>query len=296
VDGAVLSADRFSNTSYAYYFDGIDDHIDVPYDSSFYPPSLGVAVWVNVTSFPDTGACYILTTSGDKQTPPYDPFRLRVNSQRQVFVRFEGDTDSVHINMFSTTQLNAGGWYFIVAYYDNLLGRGALYINNVKEDSTDRPMALDKNAIGLRIGAAQTHNGNLTENEFFNGIIDDIRIYNRAISGERIAELYDEVVGIETEKPALIDRLILYQNYPNPFNPSTTLKFYLPTASPVEVKIFDLSGRWVRSLMNDFRAAGEHTLLWDGNNHQGNPVSSGIYIYNLEASGKIYRKKMILLK
>jgi hypothetical protein len=153
VYGVTLTSDRFGNTNYAYLFDGVDDHIDVPYDSSFYPPSLCVTVWVKANSFPDTGACYILTTSGDKQTPPYDPFRLRVNSQRQVFVRFEGDTDSVHINMFSTTQLNAGGWYFIVAYYDNLLGRGALYINNVKEDSTDRPMALDKNAIGLRIGA-----------------------------------------------------------------------------------------------------------------------------------------------
>ncbi len=296
VYGAALTTDRLGNTNHAYSFDGTDDYIDVPYDSSFYPPSLGAAVWIKTNSLPDSGEYYILTTSGDRQTPPYDPFRLRLDSLGRIYARFEGNTDSVHINLFSLSRVNTGEWYFITAYYDALVSRGAIYVNGVKEDSTDRSMLLDKNTLGFRIGASQAHNGNLTVNEFFHGALDDIRIFDRSLPEEEILELYNEVVGITPKYQPVTDGFVLSQNYPNPFNPETTIRYRLPEADNVTLKIIDLLGRTVRSLVNGYQSAGENSVVWDGKDERGNPAGSGVYIYTLETGGKVYRKKMILLR
>jgi hypothetical protein len=296
VFGATLTTDRFGNSNYAYSFDGIDDYIDVPYDSGFYPPSLCATVWIKTNSLPDTGKIYILTTSGDRKTPPYDPFRLRLDSLGRAYARFEGDSDSVHIRLFSNTQLNIGQWYFIVAYYDNLLSKGALYINAVKEDATNRLTVLDTNSIGLRIGAGQIHNKNLSDNEFFDGCIDDIRIYNRALSDEEILLLYNEIVGIESQKPPWKDRFVLYQNYPNPFNPATTIRYNLPKTSHVTLKIYDLLGQEIRTLINSKQLSGEHSVTWNGVDNLGREVSSGIYIHQIQAGKHVESRKMVLLR
>lgn len=296
VYGAALTNDRMGNTHHAYSFGGMDDYIDVPYDSSFYPSSLGAAVWIKAHSIPDSGEYYILTTSGDKQTPPYDPFRLRLDSLGRIYARFEGDTDRVHINMYSITQVNLGEWYFITAYYDALVSRGVLYINGVEEASTSRPMLLDKNTLGFRIGAGQTHNGSTIPGEFFDGCIDDVRIYNRGLSEQEILELYNEVVGIKPNHQPIAERFTLEQNYPNPFNPATTIRYFLPEAASVTLKITDPLGRTVRSLANEYQPAGEKNVVWNGKDDRGNPASSGVYIYTLKAGGKVYRQKMILLR
>jgi hypothetical protein len=296
VHGAILTTDRFGISNYAYSFDGIDDYIDVPYDAGFYPPSLCVTVWIKTNSIPDTGKIYILTTSGDRKTPPYDPFRLRLDSLGRAYVRFEGDSDRVHIRLFSNTQLNIGDWYFIVAYYDNLLSKGALYINGVKEDGTNRLTALDTNSIGLRIGAGQLHNRSLSNHEFFDGCIDDIRIYNRALTDEEILLLYNEVVGIESSKPPWKDRFVLYQNYPNPFNPATTIRYNLPKTSHVTLKIYDLLGQEIRTLVNAKQLSGEHSVTWNGVDNLGREVSSGIYIHQIQAGEHVESRKMVLLR
>jgi hypothetical protein len=297
VYGATLTADRFGNSNYAYEFDGVDDHIDVPYDSSFYPPSFCATVWVKVNSLPpDTGKTYILTTSGDKNTPPYDPFRLRLDNMGRIYARFEGDTDSVHIRLFSDTYLNFGEWYFIAAYYDSDSSKGALYINGVIEDLSDRSMVLDTNKVGFMIGAGQLHNGNLSDNEFFDGCIDDIRIYNRALSGEEILQLYNEVVGIRPERPFPVDGFVLHQNYPNPFNPGTTIRYRLPRTARVTLNIYNSSGQKIYTLVNAKQAPGEYSVIWNGFDSFEKEAASGVYIYQLQAGEFAENRKMVLLR
>jgi len=296
VYGATLTIDRFGNPNNAYHFDGIDDHIDVPYDSSFYPASFCAAVWVNVTSLPDTGHSYILTNSGDQRTPPYDPFRLRVDSLGQIYSRFEGDRDSIHIRLDSETLLNAAEWYFIVTYYDHLSGKGALYIDAIKEDSVDLFMALDTNSIGFMMGARQVHNGNTGDDQFFNGSIDDIRLYNRALSDTEILSLYNEVVGIEPDKDSPADKFVLYQNYPNPFNPGTVIEYQLAKASEVRLTVLNLLGERVRELVHTSQQAGIHRVSWDGCDNQGREVAGGVYLYQLQAGAFRQTQKMVLLR
>lgn len=89
----------------------------------------------------------------------------------------------------------------------------------------------------------------------------------------------------------------LYQNYPNPFNPSTMIEYNLREKSTVTLEIFDVLGRKIHTLVaNEIQNAGRHSILWEGRNLTGKPVSSGVYIYQLRANNFVESRKMILLR
>ncbi|MBN2011167.1 T9SS type A sorting domain-containing protein [candidate division KSB1 bacterium] len=87
----------------------------------------------------------------------------------------------------------------------------------------------------------------------------------------------------------------LYQNYPNPFNPLTTIRYDIPVATDVMVTIFDITGREVIWLIDRFETAGNHRVSWDACDRYGNPVSGGLYFYQLKAGDFMQLRKMILL-
>lgn len=91
-------------------------------------------------------------------------------------------------------------------------------------------------------------------------------------------------------------RFELSQNYPNPFNPTTTIRFSLPVASEVSLKIYDMNGRLVRTLVAESQAAGQHAVEWDGRDQRGNSIASGIYLYRMTAGEFSQTKRMIFLK
>jgi len=88
----------------------------------------------------------------------------------------------------------------------------------------------------------------------------------------------------------------LAQNFPNPFNPSTTIRYDMKAKGLVTIKIFDVSGRLVRTLVDEVRDAGSHEAIWEGTNSRGAGVSSGIYFYEMKTKGFSATKKMILLR
>jgi len=88
----------------------------------------------------------------------------------------------------------------------------------------------------------------------------------------------------------------LFQNYPNPFNPSTIISYALPRASHVTIKIYDMLGREIKTLVNSEQNAGILNIQWNGNNNFGTKVSTGAYIYMIKAGDFFQAKKMILLK
>lgn len=89
----------------------------------------------------------------------------------------------------------------------------------------------------------------------------------------------------------------LFQNYPNPFNPATTIRFALPNEEQITLKVYDILGREVITLLNkEIRKSGYHKVIWDGKDSSGNMVASSVYIYEIKA-GKFYKfRKMVLLK
>ena len=107
-------------------------------------------------------------------------------------------------------------------------------------------------------------------------------------------------VGID-EGEAIPTTFGLEQNYPNPFNPSTTIRYQLPTASTISIKVFDMLGREVRDLLAAAQPAGRYNITWNGTNDAGEGLASGLYLYRIRATGGEKEtftmvRKMVLLK
>jgi hypothetical protein len=88
----------------------------------------------------------------------------------------------------------------------------------------------------------------------------------------------------------------LQQSYPNPFNPSATIEFTLPEASHVTLRIYDVLGRPVTTLLDAVMSAGSNRVTWHGRNETGEAVPTGTYFYRLETAEGVVTKKMLLLK
>ncbi len=110
-------------------------------------------------------------------------------------------------------------------------------------------------------------------------------------------DLYMETLE-EQETPGgdLAHRVRLRQNVPNPFNPSTEISFELTEGGAVALRIFDVSGRLVKTLLEGHRPTGGHTLTWRGDDHNGRAVGSGMYIYRLDSGGEIQTRTMTLVR
>jgi len=88
-----------------------------------------------------------------------------------------------------------------------------------------------------------------------------------------------------------VDDFTLYQNYPNPFNPRTVFSYQLPVSGDVTVKVFDVLGNEIATLVDEYKPAGNYEVQWDASNN-----TSGVYFYQLKVENFIETKKMILLR
>ena len=88
----------------------------------------------------------------------------------------------------------------------------------------------------------------------------------------------------------------LSQNYPNPFNPTTTIEYSLAEDTDVTLKIYNLAGELVRTLVDEFQTQGNYTITWYGDNDTGQVIASGVYFYQIKAGDFVSTKKMVVLK
>ena len=102
-------------------------------------------------------------------------------------------------------------------------------------------------------------------------------------------------VGIDDHQAIPVERLIV-SNYPNPFNPTTTLRYGLPSATTVEIDIFNIQGQLVRSFSLNGQPAGWHELTWNGLNSSGQVVNTGIYFCRIQTDHDFISTKMLMLK
>jgi hypothetical protein len=97
--------------------------------------------------------------------------------------------------------------------------------------------------------------------------------------------------GVANELGSLPEQFVLSQNYPNPFNPSTTIKYQLPAKSEVTLRVYDVLGREIATLVNEVKQPGTHTVQIDGSG-----LASGVYFYQLRAGAFASTKKFLLLR
>jgi len=88
----------------------------------------------------------------------------------------------------------------------------------------------------------------------------------------------------------------LDQNYPNPFNPSTTIRYQIPTDASVNLIIYNVQGQKIRTLVSKEQKAGYYNVVWDGRNEAGQTVSTGLYLYRVQAGSFVATQKMLMLK
>jgi len=95
---------------------------------------------------------------------------------------------------------------------------------------------------------------------------------------------------------AILSTYKLAQNYPNPFNPTTAINFNLTKAGLVKLNVYDLTGKLVINLTNDYHSIGDHSITWNGLDASGQTVASGTYLYRMEVNGTTLTRQMTLLK
>ena len=103
-------------------------------------------------------------------------------------------------------------------------------------------------------------------------------------------------VASADEGSILPSKYALFQNYPNPFNPSTQITFDVPNSEVVMLRVYNLLGQDVQTLINKSMAPGRYTVEWNGNDMLNNDVASGVYFYELRGESFISRKKMLLIR
>ncbi len=141
-------------------------------------------------------------------------------------------------------------------------------------------------ALGFSFKAVRDENsgGALARNELLKRMLDFVGSATNS-----------DVTGDDEPSARFANRL--EQNYPNPFNPVTTIEFSLKERGPVSIKIYDVSGRLVKTVLDEVRDAGHHTdVKWKGMNQRGAAVASGVYFYRMNTGSYTDMKKMVLLR
>ena len=103
-------------------------------------------------------------------------------------------------------------------------------------------------------------------------------------------------VSVETEDPIKPDEFIVHQNFPNPFNPETEIRFALTRNSHVLINLYNTLGQQIGTLVDTQYTAGVHSVHWDGKDRNGRPVSSGVYLYQIQAGEFSQVRKMSLIR
>lgn len=231
VNGATLTIDRFGNQSSAYSFDGVTNFIETNNTiGNFGQSDFTISSWIESING-NLGGCYIgkrsVGTYGNQWTGGI------VTSTKEISWDIDADnTGTNHYTMYSISSLNSSNWYNIVFKREGLIWK--IYINGV-EDATLTTSNIQNinNTAPLTIGA-RYWNSSLTS--YFTGKIDDIRIYNRALSDSEIASLFNERLCFQTI--TVTDTLIIDVSLTgfNPISYANTIKVYPnPTSDKITI-------------------------------------------------------------
>ncbi len=195
----------------------------------------------------------------------------------------------------STSQIALSGGS-VTAAYNNVQG-GYTGAGNI----SDEPLFADSNYILQNSSPcidkgdssvqyndlADPNNGTLAKYPSRGGLRNDMGAYG----GQLAKLLTDQLIAVNTIGAEIPSSFSLYQNYPNPFNPATKITFDLPKSEFTKIAVYDLLGKEVAVLANEFKQAGRYSVSFDASG-----LSSGIYFYTLQSGGINLTRKMILSK
>lgn len=199
------------------------------------------------------------------------------------------------------------GWYFHFSYEDgNCLrskGRSVNFMKSLKmKFNFDNG---EEDDLGLAASS-----GNLYELKYYDEDLEEWVTVDGAeinpltqsvtVETESVNGYYAVFETVESTNVAEVDleavSFVLEQNYPNPFNPETRIQYQLAENSIVQISVFNILGQKVRTLVNSVQPAGVHQVVWNGRDEAGQMVTSGMYIYKMQAGARTDFRRMVLLK
>jgi len=151
------------------------------------------------------------------------------------------------------------------------------------------------NDFTLQNGSPCINNGTL-DVPFGTELPDYDLVGNPRITGDNVDMGAYEYISSEITNNQLPVNNYRLTNYPNPFNPETTINYSLKENSKVSLKIYNIKGQKIKTLIDKSISAGNHTVVWDGKDENNQPVGSGIYFYKLKSGNYQQIKKMMMLK
>ncbi len=281
--GASLTSDRFGNAASAYSFDGINDNVRVISSSSLnFQNAITINFWIKVGEFYDREAYPISHGNWENR------WKVSITNKR---IRWTVKTNTGIKDLDSETELVKNNLYNVTVLYNGI--DYEIYLNGELDAFTSFSGSILTTPIDLMIG--QVLPGNTEYN--FKGVLDDIRIYNYALSYNSIQSLYDFTTDIEDYKKVEAPKnFALAQNFPNPFNNQTNIEFQLAAESSIKLEIFNILGQKVKILFNGEKSPGYYTTSWNGINDSGVSVNSGIYFIKFSSEKFSEIKKITLLK
>lgn len=250
---------------------------------------MSIVVWFYANSF-QTPDARLISKATSSQPNDHWWMLSTIESGGKMLLRYRLKTETGGTAELIADEgtLETNEWILGVVTYDG--STMSIYKDGLLVASAPKTGALSTDAnvtalLGCNPGADHT--------AAFDGSIDEVQIYTRALSAEEIATLYDgnePPKPTSTEDPANVGAFVLHPNYPNPFRGETTMTIEVPRTSSIELSVFDISGRIVSTLMNDVVSAGTHRIKWNNNG-----LTSGTYLIRLKTEEGIQYQSMTVL-
>ena len=257
--------------------------------------------WVNSTG------SNIQDTVFDQGQATFYLHKFVVDSTNTVTISGGGFTATASQGVtFKPLSASAAYGFWTISVPDTLKSTGPLDFTVTPRDKYSNVSSIDTNII-VNVSSNQTSGFNIGSNPkvitgptTFNGTLSgasgNLVIYvfnssNTQIYGQSAPVVVNPVTGIAQTDNALPKAYSLMQNYPNPFNPTTLIKYDLPKAGLVTLKVYDMLGKEVATLVNGTQAAGHYSVQFNAST-----LSSGVYIYRIQSNNFTAVKKLVLLK
>ncbi len=278
----------------ALLFDGVDDYVEIPHHGAidFSTESFSISCWFKLNDMKET-SMYLVHKSSfvkdqlSKKSGKWYGIEIKNNELR---FSIDDDTNKTTAKLTNLSDYLSDGWNNVIGVRDAQNGKVRLFLNGIVADEVDDITGDISERENMFVGNCSD------KNSPFSGALDELKIFNYAIEKEEAEQIYRQFITSIEQTDKIPHILYLSQNYPNPFNPETIIRYTLPYDGHVKLRLFDILGRNIETLVDEYKKSGGYSYHFTLNSLQNKNLPNGIYYYQLTFDNKSITKKMLLLK
>lgn len=278
----------------ALLFDGVDDYVEMPHHGAidFSTESFSISCWFELNEMKET-SMYLINKGSfakdplNKKSGKWYGIEIKNNELRFAI---DDDTNKTTARLTNLSNYLSEGWNNVIGVRDAQNGKLKLFFNGKPADEAADITGDISERENLFVGNSSDKNAP------FSGAIDELKIFNYPVDAAEAEKIFRQFITSLKETDKIPYNLELSQNYPNPFNPETIIRYSLPEKGHVRLKLFDVLGREIRTLIDEYRTSGVYSYRFSLNALPDKNLPNGIYYYQLTFDNKTITKKMLLLK